>query len=92
MFPVQVNSTYEVSVEIRPAHSPALSHRNHPLQAPGLDGLDLQRRVNGGLEQQLHAVLAQVASEPADLRGVARKSVLVVVHAAEGLPEHVRAP
>ena len=51
---------------------------DHPLQILGLDRLDGHRRIDGGLEQQqLHAVLAQVASKPSDLRGVARQPVLV---------------
>lgn len=62
------------------------------LQILGLDRLDGQRCVDGGLEQQLQAVLAQVTPEPPDLRGVARQAVFVVVLAAEELPQHVLAP
>ena len=72
-----------------------LLHRgvhDHALQLFGLDRLDRNRRVDGGLEQLLQAFFAQVAAEPTDLRGVARRSVLVVVHAAEELPQHVLAP
>ena len=61
-------------------------------RSAGLDGLDLDGAVDGGLEQLLDAVLAEQAPEAADLRGVARQARLVVVHAAEELPLHVLGP
>jgi hypothetical protein len=54
--------------------------------------LDLNGRLDGGLEQLLDAVLAQQAAKAPDLRGVARQARLVVVHAAEELPLHVLGP
>jgi hypothetical protein len=52
----------------------------------------LSRSVNGGFEQQLQAVFTQVPTEAANLCGVTRQTVLVVVHAAEELPQDVLAP
>ena len=49
-------------------------------------------RLDGGLEQQLQAFLAQVAAKASDLRGIAWQAVLVVGHAAEELPDDVLAP
>ena len=62
------------------------------LEIGGLDGPDLDRAFDRGLEQLLQAVLAEQAPEAADLGGVARQARLVVVHAASALPLHVLGP
>ena len=62
------------------------------LQVGGLDGLDVDGAVDGGLEQLLDTLFAKQAPEAADLRSVARQARLVVVHAAEELILHVVSP
>ena len=72
-----------------------LLHRgihDHALQGLRLDGLHRHRGVDRGLEQLLQTFFAQVASKAADLCGVTGLSMLVVVHAAEELPQYVLAP
>ena len=72
-----------------------LLHRgvhDHTLKIFGLHGLNVDSRLDGGLEQLLQPLFAQVAPEATDLRGVAGQTMLVVIHAAEKLPQHVLAP
>ena len=72
-----------------------LLHRGvdcHALQLDGLDRLHRDRRLDGRLEQLLHPGFTQHASEAPDLSGVAGQLALVVLHAAEELPDHVLAP
>ncbi len=64
----------------------------HALQVFGFDGLNGNGCVDGGLEQQLQAFLAQVAAKASDLRGIAWQPMLKIIHAAEELPEDVLAP
>ena len=56
---------------------------DHALEFSRLDGLDLDGRLDGELEQLLDTVFAQQAPETADLRGVAAQARLVVVQATE---------
>ena len=60
--------------------------------AAGLMALISTADTNSELQQLLKTVLAEDASEAADLRGVARQAWLVAVHAAEELPRHVLGP
>ncbi len=72
-----------------------LLHRridDHALQLGGLDGLDLNCRLDAGLEQFLHARLPDGFAKAPDLGGVAGQPGLVVLLAAEELPDHVLAP
>jgi hypothetical protein len=57
-------------------------------QVGGLDGFDLDGRLNDGFEQLLQAFLAKRTPKAADLGGVAGQAGLVVGHAAEVLPAH----
>ena len=65
---------------------------DHALQFCGLDGLDLHSRLDGELQQLLHAFFANGGTKAPDLRGIARQTRLVVLHTAEELPHHVLAP
>ena len=65
---------------------------NHALQVFGFDRLNGNGRVDGGLEQQLQAFLAQIAAKAPDLRGIAGQAMLKIIQAAEELPQHVLAP
>jgi hypothetical protein len=72
-----------------------LLHRgvhDHALQLGRLDRADANRRLDRGLEHLLQARFAHGRSKATDLRGVARRAVLVVVHPTEELPQHVLAP
>ena len=72
-----------------------LLHRRvdyHPLQVLGLDRIDGHCRVDGGLEQQLQPLFAQVTAKASDLCRVTWQPVFVVGHAAEELPHDVLAP
>lgn len=65
---------------------------DHPLQVLGFDCFDGHSGIDGGFEQQLYAVFVQGFSEVADLCGIAGQAMLVVVHAAEVLPDDVLTP
>ena len=65
---------------------------DHALELSGLDGSDLDGRLDAGLEQLLQTFFTEVAPKSSDLRGVARQPMFVVGHAAEELPQHVLAP
>lgn len=72
-----------------------LLHRgvhDHALEFALADRLHRHGRLDRGLQQLLHAGLAQHAAEAADLRGVTGQLGRVVLHAAEKLPHHVLAP
>ena len=64
----------------------------HALQIFGFDSLHGDGRVDGRLEQQFEPFLCEVAAKAPDLRGIAGQAVLVVVQAAEELPDDVLAP
>jgi hypothetical protein len=65
---------------------------DHALEFGGLDRLDLHRRLDGGLDQQLKPLLADCTAKATDLRGIARQPGLEVVEPAEELPVQVLAP
>lgn len=56
-----------------------------------VDGAELHRRHDGGLEQQLHALLAEQAAEAAQLSGATGQERRVVLVAREVLPNDVLA-
>jgi hypothetical protein len=65
---------------------------DHALKIGRQDGHDLHGSFDVVFEQLLDAVLAQQASEAADLGGVARQTRFVRVNVAEKLPLHVLGP
>lgn len=66
-------------------------HR-HSLQRLGLDGGHCHGSVEGGFEQLLQPLFADVAPESPDLCGATGQAVLVVLTAAEELPQRVLSP
>jgi hypothetical protein len=72
-----------------------LLHRgvhDHAFQLRRLDGLDLHGRLDGELQQLLQTFFADGRAEAPDLLGVAWQARLVILHAAEELPDHVLTP
>jgi hypothetical protein len=60
-------------------------------EAALVDGAKLHGRLDGGLEQQLHAFFAEQAPEATELRGIAGQARRVVLVAREVLPDDVLA-